>query len=129
MYQQTLDTYINICPQNVSYIPESSSSFHSDSANNTSYPFHIYFKPQFATQFSRHIRSVFPHYSCVSTSHLRSVLSAVSLLNNVHCMELKPSITHLFLNVLTLIILSVSKPCERANTIAQWGRINIHLTS
>jgi len=41
MYDPTLDTSIYICPQNASYIPESSATFTSTFATNISYPFHI----------------------------------------------------------------------------------------
>ena len=57
IYQRTLDTYINIWPQSVSYIPEFSRSFPLLFATNISYPFHFSFKPPIATQFSRHILS------------------------------------------------------------------------
>ena len=45
----------------------------------------------------------------------------------IRIIELKPSITLLFLNVLTLVTLSVSKTCEHANPKAQWDRSNVQL--
>jgi len=47
--------YLSIWLQSPDYIVASTSSFPSPFATNSSYPFHISFKPPFATQFSRHI--------------------------------------------------------------------------
>jgi len=49
------NTDINSWPQSASYMPETSSSFHSDFTTNIKYPLHISFKPPFATKISRHI--------------------------------------------------------------------------
>jgi len=72
MYQATLDTYINICPQRSSYIFKPTSKFPSYFVTNISYPFHISLNHQFPTQFSRHILSnVFDlsfHIAAVSKS-------------------------------------------------------------
>jgi len=55
--RSAIDTYINICLQNTSYILKSSSSFPLLFPTNLSYPFHISSKPTFTTQFLHHILS------------------------------------------------------------------------
>jgi len=57
MFQATFVTYINIRPQNASYIPKYSSSFPSRFATNILHSFLISPKPQLTTKFSRHILS------------------------------------------------------------------------
>jgi len=57
MYQATLVTYINNCPQISSYILKPTSNFPPPFATNLSYTFHISLNPQFPTQFAHHTRS------------------------------------------------------------------------
>jgi len=112
MYQPTLDTYINICSQSVSYILKSSSSFPSPVATNISYPFHISSKPPLATQFSRHILSNVFDQSFNIAAVFQNVLSVVSHINYLYVCRIT--------NINTTAILKRSHSCHVTCQHAMW---------
>ena len=108
VYQSTLATYINICPQTASYIFKPSSSFPSHFPTNISYPFHISFKPPFTTEFPRHILSnVFDqsfHISAVfQNRHFDLFCLPCCIVIIYVCIELQTLTQQQFRNVLTVV--------------------------
>jgi hypothetical protein len=94
-------------PQIDGYILESLSSSSPAFVTNILYPFHISFKPPFATQFSLHILSdVFDQSSHFSTVFQNRTFDLSCLSSHMilmyKCSLLKSLIRHLFQNVLTV---------------------------
>ena len=113
--QTTLDTYINICPQIDVNILETTSSYPSAWVTIISYPFHISFKPPFASQFSPHILSKvfdqFFHISAVFQYRPFDLFYLSWNMQNINTWSLLKSLKwQQFQKILTVVAWIVSKP-------------------